>query len=102
MSAARRFPPLWTTKEIDRRAAGKAFKKHAHAVSELLGNKAVKSLYAKMTLPYRHAGAVIGKKGSADHGLRKRQRAHGIQGGQDAHRPSGRRRLHSWSMRRTT
>jgi hypothetical protein len=62
-----RRSPTSISREIDRRAAGKAFKKHAHAVSELLGNKAVKSLYAKMTLPYRHAGAVIGKKGSADH-----------------------------------
>jgi hypothetical protein len=57
----------------------RTFKKRAHAVSELLGNKAVKSLHecdvcnerfaafeddlAKMTLPYRHAGAVIGKNG---------------------------------------
>jgi hypothetical protein len=57
----------------------RTFKKRAHAVSELLGNKAVKSLYecdacndrfaafeddlGKMTLPYRHAGAVFGKNG---------------------------------------
>jgi hypothetical protein len=55
------------------------FKKRAHSVSELLGNKAIKSLYecdacnerfaafeddlAKMTLPYRNAGGVIGKNG---------------------------------------
>jgi hypothetical protein len=57
----------------------KTFGKRAHAVSELLGNKVLKSLYecddcnerfsdfeddlSKMTLPYRNAGAVIGKKG---------------------------------------
>jgi len=57
----------------------RTFSKRAHAVSELLGNKVLKSLYecdscnerfaafeddlAKMTLPYRNAGAVIGKKG---------------------------------------
>lgn len=55
------------------------FKKRAHAISELLGNKVMKSLYecdtcnerfrdfeddlAKMTLPYRNLGAVVGKNG---------------------------------------
>lgn len=58
----------------------RTFKKRAHAVSELLGNKAMKSLYecdfcnerfcgfeddlAKMTLPSRSVGGVIGKKGA--------------------------------------
>lgn len=57
----------------------RTFKKRAHAVSELLGNKIMKSLYecdtcnerfcgfeddlAKMTLPSRSIGGVIGKKG---------------------------------------
>jgi hypothetical protein len=57
----------------------RTFKKRAHAVSELLGNKVMKSLYecdtcnerfcgfeddlAKMTLPSRSIGGVIGKKG---------------------------------------
>lgn len=57
----------------------RTFKKRAHTVSELLGNKAIKSLYecdtcndrfkafeddlAKLTLPYRNVGAVVGKNG---------------------------------------
>jgi hypothetical protein len=57
----------------------RTFKKRAHAVSELLGNKIMKSLYecdtcnerfagfeddlAKMTLPSRSIGGVIGKNG---------------------------------------
>jgi len=57
----------------------RTFKKRAHAVSELLGNKVMKSLYecdtcnerfcgfeddlAKMTLPSRSIGGVIGKNG---------------------------------------
>jgi hypothetical protein len=57
----------------------RTFKKRAHAVSELLGNKVLKSLYecdtcnerfagfeddlAKMTLPSRSIGGVIGKSG---------------------------------------
>jgi hypothetical protein len=57
----------------------RTFKKRAHAVSELLGNKILKSLYecdacnerfsgfeddlAKMTIPTRSVGGVIGKNG---------------------------------------
>jgi hypothetical protein len=60
-------PPKWT------------FRKHAHAVSELLGNKVMLSLYecddcnerfsafesdlGTMTLPFRSIGGVIGKNG---------------------------------------
>jgi hypothetical protein len=57
----------------------RTFRKRAHAVSELLGNKVIKSLYecdqcnerfsafeddlAKMTLPFRSLGGVVGKNG---------------------------------------
>jgi hypothetical protein len=57
----------------------RTFKKRAHAVSELLGNKVIKSLYecdqcnerfstfeddlGKMTLPFRNVGGVSGKNG---------------------------------------
>lgn len=57
----------------------RTFKKRAHAVSELLGNKLIKSRYecddcnqrfsafeddlAKMTLPFRNLGGVVGKNG---------------------------------------
>jgi hypothetical protein len=57
----------------------RTFKKRAHAISELLGNKAIKSRYecdqcnerfsafeddlAKMTLPFRNVGGVAGKNG---------------------------------------